>query len=106
MPVSRINQQADPPMTSIAERIRSKLTDGLAPSRLDIVDDSSRHVGHAGHDGRGESHFTIVVVADAFEGKSRVERQRLVYGLLAEELADRVHALALKTLTPAEAGEG
>ncbi|NNG04492.1 MAG: BolA family transcriptional regulator [Inquilinus sp.] len=88
---------------TVAERIRSKIVAGLAPSRLDIVDDSQRHVGHAGHDGRGESHFTVVVVADAFEGKSRVERQRLVYGLLAEELADRVHALALRTLTSAEA---
>ncbi|MEQ8965722.1 MAG: BolA family protein [Azospirillaceae bacterium] len=88
---------------TVAERIRQKLTDGLAPAALDIVDDSHRHVGHAGHDGRGESHFRVRVVAAAFEGRSRVDRQRLVYGLLAEEMRDRVHALALTTLTPDEA---
>jgi len=88
---------------TVAERIRQKLTDGLAPAALDIVDDSHRHVGHAGHDGRGESHFRVRVVAAAFEGRSRVDRQRLVYRLLAEEMRDRVHALALTTLTPDEA---
>ena len=87
----------------VAERIRQKLTDALRPARLEIVDESHRHEGHAGHDGRGESHFRVIVVADAFDGRSRVDRQRLVYGILAEELADRVHALALQTLTPDEA---
>ena len=87
----------------VANRIRAKLTDELSPSALEIVDDSASHVGHAGHDGRGESHFSVVVVSDAFTGLSRVERQRRVYGILAEELADRVHALSLRTLTPDEA---
>lgn len=87
----------------IANRIRAKLTAALSPAALDIVDDSAKHIGHAGHDGRGESHFAVSVVSAAFDGLSRVERQRLVYGLLAEELADRVHALSLRTLTPAEA---
>ena len=87
----------------VANRIRAKLTDTLSPSALEIVDDSASHVGHAGHDGRGESHFSVVVVSDAFTGLSRVERQRRVYGILAEELADRVHALSLRTLTPDEA---
>lgn len=87
----------------VAKRIRAKLTDKLSPSALEIVDDSASHVGHAGHDGRGESHFSVVVVSDAFTGLSRVERQRQVYGILAEELADRVHALSLRTLTPDEA---
>ena len=88
----------------IASRIRDKLTRELAPSRLELIDDSASHAGHAGHDGRGESHFNLVVVSAAFEGLSRVERQRRVYGILAEELADRVHALSLRTLTPAEDG--
>lgn len=88
---------------SIAERIRRKLTDALTPVSLEIEDQSHRHVGHAGHDGRGESHFRIKVVSDAFAGRARVDRQRMVYGLLAEELADRVHALSLKTETPEEA---
>lgn len=86
----------------IADRIRRKLTDALAPLRLDILDESARHAGHAGHDGRGESHFRVTVVSAAFEGRSRVERQRMVYALLAEELSDRVHALALQTRTPEE----
>ncbi len=86
----------------VANRIRDKLTTALAPTRLELEDDSASHAGHAGHDGRGESHFNLIVVSEAFEGLSRVERQRRVYGILAEELADRVHALSLRTLTPAE----
>lgn len=84
--------------------IERKLTQGLAPLRLDVIDDSGRHVGHAGHKPGGETHFRIEIVADAFAGKSRVERHRLVNALLAEELAGPVHALQLATLTPAEAG--
>lgn len=87
---------------SVAEAIKSKLTDALKPASLDIIDESDMHKGHAGHDGQGESHFSVTVVASAFEGKSRVQRQRLVYGILAEELDGRVHALSLKTLTPAD----
>mgnify|MGYP002403736786 CR=1 FL=1 len=86
----------------IAGRIHAKLTEALAPARLEVVDDSHRHRGHAGHDPRGESHFTVTVVSEAFRGKSRVERHRTVNALLAEELRDRVHALALRTLTPEE----
>ena len=90
-------------MTTVAETMRKKLTDALTPAELDVVDESHRHVGHAGHDGHGESHFQVRVVSAAFEGRNRVDRQRLVYGLLAEELAGRVHALGLTTLTPKEA---
>jgi BolA protein len=88
----------------IAERIRAKLTEGLTPVRLDIEDQSHRHVGHAGHDGRGESHFAVTVVSPAFAGLSRVDRQRLVYRLLADEMAERIHALAIAAKTPEEAG--
>ena len=88
----------------IAERIRVKLTEGLAPARLVVEDQSDRHVGHAGHDGLGESHFSVTVVSAAFSGLSRVDRQRLVYRLLADELAERVHALAISARTPEEAG--
>lgn len=86
----------------IANRIRSKLTEGLAPARLEVVDDSHRHRGHAGHDARGESHFSVTVVSEAFRGRSRVERHRAVNALLAEELGGRVHALAIRALTPEE----
>ena len=86
----------------IATRIHRKLTEALAPTRLQVVDDSASHAGHAGHDGRGESHFNLVIVSDAFEGLSRIERQRRVYEVLKEEMADRVHALSVRTMTPAE----
>lgn len=88
---------------SVADRIRGKLEQGLAPSRLELVDESSLHAGHAGARPGGESHFRVTVVSAAFEGRSRVERQRLVYGLLGEELAGPVHALTLVTMTPEEA---
>jgi BolA protein len=90
----------------IANRIRSKLTEGLAPARLEVVDDSHRHRGHAGHDARGESHFSVTVVSEAFRARSRVERHRAVNALLAEELAGRVHALAIRALTPEEDAAG
>jgi len=88
----------------VAETIRTKLTASLAPEKLTIVDESHRHAGHAGSRPEGETHFQVTVVASAFEGRSRLERQRMVYGILAAELADRVHALTLKTLTPNEGG--
>lgn len=88
----------------VAEAIRTKLTDALAPARLTIIDESDRHAGHAGARPEGETHFQVTVVSSAFEGKSRLERQRMVYGVLAAELADRVHALTVKTMTPEEAG--
>ena len=88
---------------SVQARLREKISAAFAPDRLDIVDESHLHKGHAGHDGRGESHFRVTVVSSAFSGQSRVARQRAVYTAVADELADRVHALALTTLTPEEA---
>ena len=89
-------------MTVVAAAIRDKLTARFAPLRLDIVDDSHRHAGHAGARPEGETHFTVTIVAAAFAGLNRIARQRLVYETLAEELADRVHALALTTRSPEE----
>ena len=88
---------------AVADVIREKLTQALTPVRLRIIDDSHKHAGHAGARPGGESHFTVEIVAAAFEGQNRVQRQRLVYGALEKELAGPVHALALRTLTPAEA---
>jgi BolA protein len=85
-----------------ATRMRTKLSNSLQPVRLEIEDDSQRHAGHAGADPVGETHFNITVVSAAFEGKSRVARQRLVYEIVAEELKERVHALSLRTLAPSE----
>ena len=71
-------------------------------SRLEVVNDSHRHAGHASSPGTGESHFTIKVVSPSFAGKSRVERHRMVNEVLAEELAGKIHALAITALAPAE----
>ncbi len=90
-------------MTSYRQRIETKLITGLNPESLTIEDESHRHAGHAGHREEGETHFRIVVVSGAFEGQSRVQRQRVVYDLLRDELAERIHALAMTTLTPGEA---
>jgi BolA protein len=86
----------------VRSAIEKKLGEGLKPSRLAIVDESHRHAGHAGARAEGESHFRVEVVAAVFAGLTRVARQRLVYGLLAEELKADIHALALTTLTPEE----
>jgi len=90
----------------MADRIQEKLTAAFAPAMLVVQDDSAKHAGHAGatrEDGSvGETHFSVRIVADDFAGLSRVERQRRVYAVLAEEMAGSVHALSLTALSPAE----
>lgn len=86
----------------IAREIHARLTAALQPARLDVVDDSERHRGHAGHDPRGESHFSVLVESAAFTGVSRVGRQRLINQALADLLADRVHALSIRAYAPGE----
>jgi BolA family transcriptional regulator, general stress-responsive regulator len=87
----------------VAAEIEKLLTEALAPDRLEVIDDSEKHRGHAGHDPRGESHFTVVVVSSRFEGQSRVSRQRMVNAALADLLRERVHALSIVTKAPGEA---
>jgi BolA protein len=87
---------------TVAETIRRKLTERLAPMRLDILDESHRHAGHVGARPEGETHFAVTITSPAFAGLGRVARQRLVYETLKDELASRVHALSLTTLTPDE----
>ena len=87
---------------TVTEEIRARLTAVFAPAELEVVDDSERHRGHAGYREGGESHFRVEVVAAAFDGQSRVARQRMVYGVLAEEMREQIHALALTTRTPEE----
>jgi BolA protein len=89
-------------MGIVAETIREKLGQAFAPAQLDIVDESHLHAGHAGRDPRGESHFAVTLTSAAFAGKSRVERQRMVYAALADELRDRVHALRMTLRAPGE----
>ena len=88
---------------TVADTIRRKLTERFAPVRLDIIDESHRHAGHAGARPEGESHFAVTIVSGAFTGLGRVARQRLVYETLAEELATRVHALSLTVRAADEA---
>lgn len=89
-----------------AATMEQKLRAAFAPSRLEIEDDSERHAGHVGHSHGGETHFNVLIVADAFRGQSRVARQRAVYKTLAAELSGGVHALALTVLTPEEIAKG
>ena len=89
-------------MGIVADGIRKKLEAAFAPVALDLLDESHLHAGHAGHDHRGESHFALVLTSAAFTGKNRVERQRLVYATLADDLRDRVHALRLVLKAPGE----
>ena len=87
----------------VAETIRGKLEEAFRPVHLEIVDQSHLHIGHAGAPDGGESHFRVEITAAAFAGKSRVERQRLVYACLADELAGPVHALSVAAQPPADA---
>ncbi|HEX7849043.1 MAG TPA: BolA family protein [Sphingomonas sp.] len=86
----------------LAEIIAARLTDSLAPSRLEVINDSHHHAGHMGDDGTGESHFTVVVESDRFVGLNRVARQRLVNQALADLLSSRIHALAIRARAPGE----
>lgn len=90
-------------MPAIAKQIEAKLTEALQPARLQILDESSQHQGHAGWREGGETHFYVRIVSPDFRGKSRVARQRAVYAVLAQEMAAQIHALRLETLTPEEA---
>lgn len=89
---------------TVAERMRAKIEEAFQPQRLDIVNESHKHKGHGGYHPGGESHFHVTIISATFTGKSRVDRQRAVYAVLAEELKDTVHALGLTTQTPDEAG--
>ncbi len=86
----------------VAAAIERKLIEALSPLRLVVEDQSHKHMGHAGARPEGETHFRVEIVATAFEGQSRLARQRMVYKVLADELAGPVHALALTALTPTE----
>lgn len=89
-------------MPTRKEIITEKLTRAFAPESLDIVDESHLHEGHAGHRPGGETHFRVYIVSQAFEGKSRVQRHRLVNETLARDLAEGVHALAIHPSAPGE----
>ncbi len=84
----------------VATEITARLTTALAPSQLEVINDSAKHRGHSGDDGSGESHFTVVIESAAFTGKSRLDRQRLVNHALGDLMVDRIHALAIRATAP------
>ncbi len=87
---------------SVEQVIREKLNEAFTPERLEVVNESDKHAGHAGSPGTGTSHFRVTIVSEKFDGLSRIDRHRLVNEALAQELAGPVHALAMKTLSPGE----
>lgn len=86
----------------LALEIETLLGAAFAPAAVTVINDSDRHHGHAGHDGSGESHFTVEIASAAFTGKSRLERQRMVIRALGDIPGQRVHALAIKARAPGE----
>jgi BolA protein len=87
----------------MSNTIHDKLTTAFAPTSLRVIDESHLHAGHAGHRPGGESHFRVHIVSDAFQGKSRLARHRMVNDALAAEMAGGIHALAIHA---SAAGEG
>ena len=80
----------------------ARLNSALNPTRIVLNDDSEQHRGHGGYNPAGESHFSLAIESAAFAGKSRVERQRLVYAALGELMIERVHALSIRATAPGE----
>lgn len=84
--------------------ITQKLTEAFAPQSLRVEDESHRHEGHAGHQPGGQTHYRVYIVSEAFKGKTRLERHRMINGILSPELAGGVHALAIHAAAPGEGG--
>jgi BolA protein len=91
-------QETGPVATEMLRRLNS----ALSPTRLELTDDSEQHRGHGGYNPAGESHFTLSIESPAFAGKSRVERQRMIYAALGELMDARVHALSIRATAPNE----
>jgi BolA family transcriptional regulator, general stress-responsive regulator len=86
----------------VAAEMLRRLNSALSPARIDLTDDSEKHRGHGGYNPAGESHFSLKIESAAFAGKSRVERQRLVYSALGDLMEERVHALSIRATAPGE----
>ena len=87
---------------STADIITKKLTEAFTPQSLKVEDESHKHEGHAGHRPGGQTHFRVYIVSGAFKGKTRIERHRMINGILVDELAGSVHALAIHASAPGE----
>ena len=86
----------------VAAEMLARLNSALSPSRIELTDDSEQHRGHGGYNPAGESHFSLAIESPEFAGKSRVERQRMVYAALGELMESRVHALTIRASAPGE----
>jgi BolA protein len=91
-------QETGPVATEMLRRLNS----ALSPERIELHDDSEQHRGHGGYNPAGESHFSLQIESAAFAGKSRVERQRMVYSALGYLMRERVHALSIRAIAPGE----
>ena len=88
----------------VADTIAERLTAAFAPVTLRVVDESHQHEGHAGHRPGGETHYRVYIVSQAFRGKTRLERHRMINATLADEIAGGIHALAIHAAAPGEGG--
>lgn len=86
----------------VATEMLRRLDSALSPTRVELVDESEKHRGHGGYNPEGESHFSLEIESEAFAGKSRVERQRMIYKALGDLMRERVHALSIKARAPGE----
>lgn len=86
----------------VATEMLERLNSALSPTRVELIDDSEKHRGHGGYNPAGESHFSLDIESEAFAGKSRVERQRMIYRALGELMHERVHALSIRASAPGD----
>ncbi|HEX5258385.1 MAG TPA: BolA family protein [Sphingomicrobium sp.] len=86
----------------VAIEMLRRLDSALSPTKIELIDDSEQHRGHGGYNPAGESHFTLEIESAAFAGRSRVERQRMIYGALGDLMRERVHALSIRASAPGE----
>ena len=86
----------------VASEMLSRLNSALSPTRIELIDDSEQHRGHGGYNPAGESHFSLAIESPAFLGKTRVQRQRMIYAALGDLMQARVHALSIRATAPGE----
>ena len=86
----------------VAAEMLARLNSALSPTKMELIDDSEQHRGHGGYNPAGESHFTLRIESPAFVGKSRVDRQRMIYAALGDLMRERVHALSIRASAPDE----
>lgn len=87
---------------SLTDQIKQKLTEALKPEYMELINNSHKHVGHAGHDGSGESHYQLIVVSYIFENCSKIQRHRMINNVIEDEFRAGLHAFSIKAFTPAE----